>query len=850
MESMQTIYSDTRKSGIPLIGDLPWGTDFCQFYQTEEDLFEILAPYFKAGVESNELCIWITSGPFDSEDACTALETFPPHFKEYVDKGQMVIIPRSRWWARYGRTDEAVVSMLDRAILSGFDGLRLAYNAFPEEGGGGGIILDGPDVISRHNIIALFSYPRDEFDAAGFMQAIKNHRFALVRNGDRWELIESSEVRTIKDALKRSEEKLHSLFNNMSEGFAYHRIVLDAGERPCDYVFCQVNEAFERLTGLKAESILGRKATDVLPGIEKDPADWIGTYGRVALTGRPVQFERYSELLEKWFSISAFSPHKGYFAVTFSDITERKRAEQALRESEQLWAVTVASIGDAVIATDTAGRVTFLNKVAEELTGWNMPEALGKPVQEVFHIVNENSREAVEDPVRKVLQTGKIAGLANHTVLLRRDGTEVPIDDSGAPIRDNEGRILGVVLVFRDITERRSIEAALRQLNEVLERRVAERTEMAETRSKQLQALAAELIEAEERERRRVAEILHDDLQQLLAAARMQLQAAREDLFYVPLLENVEQLLEESIGKSRRLSHELSPAVLHHSGLVAALEWLARQMKDQFGLEVELEADDTRRFEGSPLKVFLFRAAQELLFNVVKHAGVKHARVALSGFDAHVVMKITDCGQGFDPEVLDCSTRMKGFGLLSLRERARYVGGNLDIESAPGCGSRFTVRVPLNLPEADRLQPYGAPPSEPRNSGQAGGQGSTVAGGTRVLLVDDHQVMRQGLNRLISGHPDIRVVGEAANGHEAIEGVRQLKPHVVVMDVSMPVMDGIEATRRIKAESPEVRVIGLSMYEDELIADTMRQAGAEALVSKTASSAELLKAICRVVGRG
>jgi DNA-binding NarL/FixJ family response regulator len=117
------------------------------------------------------------------------------------------------------------------------------------------------------------------------------------------------------------------------------------------------------------------------------------------------------------------------------------------------------------------------------------------------------------------------------------------------------------------------------------------------------------------------------------------------------------------------------------------------------------------------------------------------------------------------------------------------------------------------------------------------------AGGIRVLFVDDHHVMRQGLIRLMSGQPVIQVVGEAADGQEAVEQVRGLSPDVVVMDVSMPVMDGIEATRRIKAKWPAVRVIGLSMYDDEQISQEMRTAGAEAVISKTASPAELLKAI-------
>jgi PAS domain S-box-containing protein len=506
------------------------------------------------------------------------------------------------------------------------------------------------------------------------------------------------------------------------------------------------------------------------------------------------------------------------------EIEERKQAEAALQESEQRWAITVTSIGDAIIITDTDGRITFLNKVAETLTGWCMAEAVGKRVQEVFRIVNEYSRAVVDDPVRKVLSGGLIVGLANHTLLLRKDGGEVPIDDSSAPIRDEADHILGVVLIFRDITERRKSENALReseakyrnlfqnmteevhfwqvvrdqsgriktwrlldvnppalktwgrktvdeikgkttdeifgpgatehylpvvqkimteraphsfedyfphldkyfrftsvpvedcfittgaditdikktqqllvQLNETLEQRVSERTELAEARSRQLQALAVELIEAEEQERRRIAHLLHDDLQQMLAAAKMQLQSLSESFPRELMIKNVWQIVGDSIVKTRQLSHELSPAVLHHSGLIAGLKWLSDQMNGQFGLITAIEQNTDMLLESTSLKVFLFRAVQELLFNIVKHAGVKTARINLSSSNEFFAVTVSDQGQGFDPAKLEKPSAFIGFGLLTIKERAEFIGGSLTIESAPGKGSRFTLKVPSRI---------------------------------------------------------------------------------------------------------------------------------------------------------
>jgi len=318
-----------------LIDDLSWGSHFCQFYQTKNDLFDILVPYFTAGLENNELCVWVTTENLRVEDARKVLEKAVPHFASYSERGQIEIIPNSAWETVDRKSDKAIVAMGDKALSAGFDGLRLACNALPEKRGVKVFSGCWTDAISRSNMIAMFTYPRDEFDAIGLMEVVKNHRFALVRNAGRWEVIESSEARTVRDALKRSEEKLQSLFSNMSEGFAYHRIVLDAAGRPCDYIFLEVNDAFGELTGLAREDTINKRVTEVLPGIEKDPVDWIGRYGKVALTGKPAHFESFAGPLKRWYSVSAFSPHKGYFAVTITDITERKEADETLQRGNR-----------------------------------------------------------------------------------------------------------------------------------------------------------------------------------------------------------------------------------------------------------------------------------------------------------------------------------------------------------------------------------------------------------------------------------------------------------------------------------------------------------------------------------
>ncbi|MCE5282634.1 MAG: PAS domain S-box protein, partial [Deltaproteobacteria bacterium] len=153
-----------------------------------------------------------------------------------------------------------------------------------------------------------------------------------------------------------------------------------------------------------------------------------------------------------------------------AQITERTRAQTALQESEQRWATTLASIGDGIIATDVAGKITFMNAIAEGLTQWNNSVAVGRPAADVFRIVDEDTRKVVQDPVGKVLDAGRTVGLSNHTILITKDGAKIPIDDSGSPILDGAGKMTGAVLVFRDMTDRRAAQRALADSRQDLNR--------------------------------------------------------------------------------------------------------------------------------------------------------------------------------------------------------------------------------------------------------------------------------------------------------------------------------------------------------------------------------------------
>ncbi len=829
-----------------------------------------------------------------------------------------------------------------------------------------------------------------------------------------------------------------------------------------------------------------------------------------------------------------------------------------LNQQREWLRVTLGSIGDAVVATDTMGCVTFLNAVASNLTGWPEDEALGQPVREILRTINEETRGPADDVVQQVLEQGCGVNMANHTALLRRDGSEIPIEDSAAPIRGADGAIIGAVVVFhdvseqrsiqrkaeqqriqleaafasmqdgiciadakgeiavfnpafarfhrfhdkteylrqfadfsawfkvftadgkslspdewmlpralrgevevggeyiiersdlkekwyaeysfapiryesriegavvamRDITERKKIEEALRRstaqhellsatssrllatedpqglvqelcsqvmnfldchtffnfiaddsagklhlnawagipdyearriewleygtavcgcvardrqritvenildtcdlrtelirtygiqayschpllvqdrligtlsfgtrtraaftdeevdlmrtvagqvalamqrirtqqelktVNEALESKVRERTaelasnlkelreanERLNARAVQLRALAGELTMAEQRERKRLAKILHDGLQQHLAAAKLHqgcitYQLPDDGLRKASL--EVEEILAESIKISRSLSAELSPPALHEGGIAGGLEWLVRWMREKHNFSVDLDVGHPLELR-EDIKVLLFESVRELLFNAVKYAKVSRARVRLNTYgDSGVCITVSDDGAGFVPDQLNPAAQIGGgFGLFSIRERVGLIGGSMEIESAPGKGSRFRLMV-------DNSQPGDRPVSAlaGRTLHEECPLQEDPGGRIRILLADDHAIFREGLARLLNREPGMEVVAHAKDALEAIELTRRIKPHVILMDLDMPDISGLEATRIIHQMGLGTRIIGLSMYDERERSREMLRAGAVDYRTKGCAASELVEVI-------
>jgi signal transduction histidine kinase len=245
----------------------------------------------------------------------------------------------------------------------------------------------------------------------------------------------------------------------------------------------------------------------------------------------------------------------------------------------------------------------------------------------------------------------------------------------------------------------RDLVTQLANLNQTLEQRVAERTAKAVEQAKKLRLLSAQLSLAEEAERRRIAEMLHEDLQQLLVAARMQLAAlcrTQDASEREPLAREIADAIERSFRLTRSLSVELAPPVLYEHGLAAALEWLAAETGKNYNVKVTVEADSSANPEAADVRIFLFRAVRELLLNSVKHAVGSTVRITMQYLRPNRVrIIVADGGPGFDPTSLDDKrTGAQTFGLLNIRDRVRSFGGKFHIDSGPKRGTQITLWLP------------------------------------------------------------------------------------------------------------------------------------------------------------
>ena len=382
----------------------------------------------------------------------------------------------------------------------------------------------------------------------------------------------------------------------------------------------------------------------------------------------------------------------------------------------------------------------------------------------------------------------------------------------------------------------------LQQANQELEERIEKRTD-------QLRAMAARLITLEDEERQRLSEFLHDTLQQQLAVIKIRVQRlipmGKRDKASERRISETVTLVDEAIAQTRQLSRELNPLNLRMHGLYKALQFLSQEMRDRYGLAIILDLDPEVEPHEESVASILFRAIREMLFNVVKHSGVATAIMRTFRDGEHTVMSVEDQGDGTD------MTRLKQkwdsgecLGLLSIEEQICKLRGEMFLDTQPGRGFRISLMIPFQASGSIHnplIQPKES--TVRRVKYRPPGELVRRSGVTRVLLADDHEVMRESLAVVLMENNDFEIVGEAQTGREAIQLAEKLRPDVIIMDVEMPEMNGIAAVKIISRRMPQIKLIGLSMHDDEETCQRMQSAGAEVCLSKTTSIDQLCDVI-------
>jgi len=525
------------------------------------------------------------------------------------------------------------------------------------------------------------------------------------------------------------------------------------------------------------------------------------------------------------------------------DISQRKQTQEALEGMETRFQLVWENSREAMRLVNSEGVVVQVNDAYCRLVGKAREQLEGFPFVVAYGYDNPDTKIA---EFRERFQT-RILPARLDVELPLWTGEKRIFELSSSFLQLKEETLL--LTIYRDITHQHQREAEMEQLNQALKHRAV-----------QLGALTLQVTRVEQQERRRLAQIVHDHLQQILVAARMTAERLRRripDDELARAVAEVEELLDESIKASRSITVELSPPILHDGGLIPALEWLSRRMKEKHDLSIRLTASQDGEPEAEVMRIFLFQAVRELLFNCVKHAGVSEASVRLEAVENDQVrLVVSDSGRGFSKNAVAPGGRsLKDcFGLFSLQERISHIGGSITIQSAPGKGTEVALVVP-SKPAVEELQPENTAPPVRHSGGDPvysvpGGRGMGERGDAiRLLLVDDHKIMRQGLCELLREEPDMIVVGEAQNGLEGLKLAQQMQPDVVVMDITMPVMNGIEATRVLSKELPSIKVVGLSMHDKEDMAQAMLEAGASAYVTKAAASETLTSTIRSCLNR-
>jgi PAS domain S-box-containing protein len=470
--------TNERDSGITLVGTVTWGTHLCQFYQTREDLIDILVPYFKAGLENNEFCMWITSEPLHVEEAKKALQKKVKNLDDYLKKGQIEILDATQWYTKSGKfdADEVLSGWVKKeewARKKGYEGLRLTGNTFWLEK------KDWKDftkyeaainsIIGLYHMIAICSYSLDKCNASEIIDVVSNHQFALIKKEGNWHRIESPEMKKVEDELEAQRQLFETVVYSMPA--AVNLI------RGSDLRLRLVNPAYQAIA--PGKDMLGKTLDELWPEAGQN---FSKLCRKVLATGEPYHVTDELNMIRRrpdgpieqaYFSWSLYRVRlpgdEGWGILNIAwETTERKKNEEERFRHMKIF----DQIQDGIIISNPEPefRITYWNKGAEQMYGYSQTEAIGKTSYELLRpSYAPGEREKIIDELNRI-GTSKVLIHTKH-----RNGADIIVDVHSTRLTNESGSISGYVVTYRDVTDRERAQTTLKEA-ELKYRTVADNT--------------------------------------------------------------------------------------------------------------------------------------------------------------------------------------------------------------------------------------------------------------------------------------------------------------------------------------------------------------------------------------
>ncbi|MCH8541395.1 MAG: PAS domain-containing protein [Opitutales bacterium] len=517
--------------------------------------------------------------------------------------------------------------------------------------------------------------------------------------------------------------------------------------------------------------------------------------------------------------------------ITFIDISERKAGEKLIREAKELAEKTIETVGTPMLVLEQDLHMRSANEAFCACFRCDTSKKIkGIPLDQLKKV--QWDLPALRQRLERIIpEAAPMVDFEMDIAFDHKDSRSFLINAAQID------RAELILMSLEDVTDRKRIRLELEDSRRKLEDLVTERTMELHQKTERLQSMVHELSTAEQRERKRMASILHDDLQQLLVAAKMQLEMGQRDSAtgkFPDCLKRAISHIDDALETTYTLVRQANPRILYERGLFPAIESLCGEMLKKHGLTVHYDFPEEAFDLENEIKILLYESLRELFFNIVKHARVNQAQLHFEVAPESLSVRVSDEGVGFDVESKSGKKNLSEFGLFSVCARIEAMDESCTITSAPGEGTTVAMRFTLRPPRGARLSSQRPAKKKKQNRPLP----------VRVVVVDDHVLVREGIVKILNLDSRIQVVGEANDGREAISIIADTHPDIVLMDINMPRMNGIAATRKILRRWPEIRVLALSMQDSgSNEARSIAAAGAVGFLRKSDDSGKMISTL-------